>query len=124
MGLGLAGGLLLLLALIQILLPWLAVGGLVALGFWGWNRYHARQLALNRLFYLMLQQQQGRISVLDFAIRTHLTGEQARSFLNQRAKEFFATFEPMEHGDVLYIFPWETVAHQASFVESDEVNQG
>lgn len=105
---GLAAGgaiaLFLLLLLIKLLLPWLLLAGGLAIGLWGWHRYQRYQQMLHQLFYEQIQAHQGRISVLEFAMAAQLTGPQARSFLDARARDFFADFEPTEAGDVLYTF--------------------
>lgn len=100
----LAGGALLAVLLLQLLLPWLLVGGLIGAGVWGWQRRRARALALHQVFYAQIAAHQGRISVLDFAIAAQLTGSEARQFLDQRAKDFWGDFEPTPAGDILYTF--------------------
>ncbi|HEY9761025.1 MAG TPA: hypothetical protein V6D07_00795 [Trichocoleus sp.] len=100
----LAGTALLLVAIVQILLPWLMLAGLAWLGFWLNQRQRKQQQVLHRLFYEMLKANHGKVSVLDFAIAADLTGPQARAFLDARAREFYANFEPTDHGDILYTF--------------------
>ncbi len=90
--------------LIQLLLPWLVVGGLLAGAGWFWRRQTARDRALHQIFYAQVAAHQGRISVLDFAIAAQLTGSEARRFLDQRAQDFWGDFEPTSTGDVLYTF--------------------
>jgi len=89
---------------IKIFLPWLVGAGLVAIGVWFWRRHQAQRRALHLLFYDQLTARQGRISVLEFAMAAQLTGAEARTFLDARAQEFFANFEPTDGGDVLYTF--------------------
>ncbi|MBD0334330.1 MAG: hypothetical protein ICV62_02475 [Cyanobacteria bacterium Co-bin13] len=100
----LIGSALLLLVILQILLPWLVLAGLLGAGFWFWQRRQQRQQDLHQLFYQLIRASGGRISVLDFAIAARLTGPQARTFLDARAREFYANFEPTEQGDILYTF--------------------
>jgi hypothetical protein len=95
---------LVLLVILQFLLPWLMLAGLVGAGVWLWRRQQRQQQALHQLFYQQIRASGGRISVLDFAIAASLTGPQARTFLDARAREFYADFEPMEQGDILYTF--------------------
>lgn len=102
--LGLAAGGFLLLIIVQILLPWLVLAALVGTGYWIWRRRKKQERDLYQLFYDLIQANGGRISVLDFAIAACLTGPQARAFLDARAREFYANFEPTDHGDVLYTF--------------------
>ena len=93
-----------LLEIIKILLPWLMVGGLAAMGWWLWRR---RQLEIRRqhqVFYSLIQAHQGRISILNFAIAANLGAREARQFLDDRAEDFLANFEVTEQGDMLYIF--------------------
>lgn len=100
----LAGTALVLVVIVQILLPWLVLAALIGVGFWLKQRQRTEQHALHRLFYEMLKANCGKVSVLDFAIAADLTGPQARAFLDARAREFYANFEPTEHGDILYTF--------------------
>lgn len=118
----LAGLILVLVLVVRLLLPWLVVAGLVVAGFWCWRRQRAQQRGLHLLFYEQLAARQGRISVLEFAIAAQLTGTEARAFLDARAKEFFANFEPTDAGDVLYTFHTSTV--QTSGMSSSAVTPG
>lgn len=103
-GLGVAIAVLLFLLLLKLLLPWLLLlAGVWAIWYY-WQRQKRFQERLYTCFYECLQTYQGRISVLDFAIAAHITGPQARAFLDARAKDFFADFEPTAYGDVLYTF--------------------
>jgi len=120
----LAGGLtalvLVVLLVVRLLLPWLVGAGLVALGLWFWHRHQVHHRTLHRLFYDQLKVKGGRLSVLEFAMATGLTGAEARAFLDARAQEFWANFEPTHTGDVLYTFhtapviPDETTAKPVS----------
>lgn len=104
LGLGAAIACLLFILLIKLLLPWLMLlAGVGALGY-GWRRHRQFQQRLYRCFYHCLEKSQGKISVLDFAITAHITGPQARAFLDARAQDFFAEFEPTAYGDILYTF--------------------
>jgi hypothetical protein len=100
----LAGLALVVILIVRILLPWLLGAGLVGAGIWFWHRHQTQRRALHLLFYEHLETHQGRISVLEFAMATGLTGPEARAFLDDRAREFFANFEPIDSGDVLYTF--------------------
>jgi hypothetical protein len=104
LGIGVAIALLLLIWLIKLLLPWfLLLSGVAALGY-GWHHHQQFQQRLYRCFYVCLEQNQGKVRALDFAIAAHITGPQARAFLDARAKDFFADFEPTDYGDVVYTF--------------------
>ncbi|HEY9735116.1 MAG TPA: hypothetical protein V6D06_02500 [Trichocoleus sp.] len=98
------GAALVLVVVLQILLPWLILGALGWAGLWLWRRQQRYERALHQLFYELVQASGGRISVLDFAIAARLPGPQARAFLDARAREFYANFEPTEQGDLLYTF--------------------
>ena len=119
-GLVLIGGLLLLLLLaavtrIRILLP-LLILAVILWGLylaWRWvdrqqaqaqHQTQQQQDQLNNVFYDLIQRYQGRISVLDFAMNAKVDAATARAFLDQKAQEFFANFEPIDNGDVIYVF--------------------
>ncbi len=99
----------LMVSLLRVLLPLLQVLLPVGVGWWIWRRYQITQktqtTTLNSIFYQLLQEHQGRITVLDFAIAARLSASSAREFLDLRAKEFAAHFEVTEQGDVFYLFP-------------------
>lgn len=76
---------------------------------WLWQHYHQQRRSqesyLNSTFYQLLQENFGRVSVLEFALKTNLKGSDAKQYLDQRAREFAANFEVTEDGEVLYCFP-------------------
>lgn len=94
----------LLLLLLQLLLPWLLLGAAVLGGLGLWQRQHQQQQLLYAIFYDHLRHNQGRLSVLEFAMAAQIPGPQARSFLDARARDFLAQFEPTHYGDVVYTF--------------------
>ncbi|MEM6592942.1 MAG: hypothetical protein AAF651_13915 [Cyanobacteria bacterium P01_C01_bin.73] len=104
LGLGAAIAVLLLVWLIKLLLPWLLLLAVLAAGVAYWRRQRQFQQRLYACFYDCLRQRHGKISALDFAIAAQITGPQAREFLDARAKDFFADFEPTAFGDILYTF--------------------
>lgn len=55
-------------------------------------------------FFQVLQQQNGRITPLSLAMATGVSGQVAKAFLDEKAKEFNANFEVDETGNVLYCF--------------------
>jgi hypothetical protein len=111
--------------LLRLLLPLLAIFGLGAVGFWLW-RSHAQkrqqqqrqQTRINAKFYKLLQQQQGRISVLDFAMRTQLDGAAAQAYLNTQAQSFSAFFETTPQGDLIYVFSSAAARSNATQAEA------
>ncbi len=94
----------------------MAVGSFLILGappivlgsaLWWVSRQQDQQRAANYLkntFFHTLQQGQGRISVLDFAMAAKLDGDQAKVYLDDRAREFNANFDVNAEGSVLYCF--------------------
>ncbi len=111
--------------LLRLLLPLLALVGLGAVGFWLWRSHckkrqqqQRQQARINAKFYQLLQQQQGRISVLDFAMRTQLEGAAAQAYLNTQAQSFSAFFETTPQGDLIYVFSSAAVRSQASPAEA------
>lgn len=59
---------------------------------------------LQAIFYQLLQENGGQITVLRFAMESHLSADQARTYLNEHAKAFNAEFEPLSNGDITYQF--------------------
>lgn len=66
-----------------------------------------RRQALRERFFHVLQVSQGRVSVLDFAAAARLEPAIARQHLDTWAKEFSATFDVSEEGNIYYIFTKE-----------------
>jgi hypothetical protein len=97
------------LAMLQMVLPVLQLG-VPAVIVWGLFRYLRNaqgqlQRRLNTCFYQLLQQNQGRVLTLDFAMMAHLSAAASRKFLDEKAREFSAQFEVTECGEVVYLFP-------------------
>jgi len=90
-------------ALILFGLPPSATGGWLI-----WNAYRQQQQQdrdrLRSAFFHLLRQGNGHLTVLQFAMETGLDGEAARTYLDQRAREFSATFEVTEDGKLFYDF--------------------
>lgn len=130
LGLGCLGGLLVLMALVLLANPdltdddreaalgliVLATPPLTATAGLGWGLYsHQRQArkqqqaaeseALRRQFYQLVQAHQGRLTVLQFAAATNLSGAEAKQYLDERAQEFGADFSADAPGEISYHFP-------------------
>lgn len=124
-GIGIGVVLVLLVLLIKSYWPiFLAITlGLIGWRFWRRRQrtIKAKQTFLQQTFYQLLQANRGRITVFDFAVHTNLTGPEAREFLNARAREFYANFEPNDHGDVLYVFP--TLSSMSQSAVSSSLDQ-
>jgi hypothetical protein len=56
------------------------------------------------MFYRMIAENQGRITVLGFAMQSQLPASTAREFLDDQAKQFNANFKVSEDGAVSYHF--------------------
>jgi len=105
LGLVLAAAAVLLVLVLRLLLPWLGLGAVGAGAWLLWRRRQAQEQARYRLFYDLIDRHQGCLTVFTFARAANLSGQAARTFLDARAKEFCASFEPTDSGDVLYRFP-------------------
>jgi hypothetical protein len=83
--------------------PMLAGGSLMLFGL---RQRNQKQLSdrLHSTFCRVLKSDKGRITVLRFAMEAQLTGSQAKLYLDQKAKEFNATFETSDKGDISYHF--------------------
>jgi ribosomal protein L7/L12 len=94
----------------------MAIGSFLILGappivlgsaLWWTTQQRDQALAAERLkntFFHVLQQAQGRISVLDFAMAAKLDGDAAKLYLDDQAREFNANFDVNAEGAVLYCF--------------------
>ena len=68
------------------------------------DRDRAAQEQLRTTFFALLQTSNSRITVLQLAMEAQISGADARQFLDERAKEFNATFDASEQGDIIYCF--------------------
>lgn len=98
----------LIFAILRILFPVLVLAAIAAGAWWVWKNYsgshRSTQHQLKAAFYQLLEQNQGRITLMDFAFKTNLLGKEAKRYLDDRAKEFSASFEVDEQGNVVYCF--------------------
>ena len=96
----------LILALAGAILAVLVIATPFVAAWWIWKQYHSRKQAqqshLNSTFYQLLQNNRGRVTVLEFVLKSNLTGLQAKQYLDQRAQEFMADFEVTETGEIVY----------------------
>ncbi|MGG6295799.1 hypothetical protein ACQ4M4_15530 [Leptolyngbya sp. AN02str] len=93
----------------------------------GWLAYGLRQDTqkqerdrLMQIFYQLVQQQQGVLSVMDFAIASGLSGDQAKAYLDEQANEFTANFQTGEDATVYYRFPTGAANLTASFNQNPQ----
>lgn len=59
---------------------------------------------LQSIFYQLVQERNGRINVLNFAIAAQIMPEEAKQYLDKKAHELNATFETNNRGGVFYYF--------------------
>jgi hypothetical protein len=91
-------------------LPSLALGGWLALGMFRQGKREKNAIAqqidlqLQSMFYRMIAENEGRITVLGFAMQSQLPPATAREFLDDQAKQFNANFKVSEDGAVSYHF--------------------
>ncbi|MBK1988027.1 hypothetical protein A0J48_010830 [Sphaerospermopsis aphanizomenoides BCCUSP55] len=90
--------------------PTVLLGGWLALGLYKESRQNKKALItqkseyLQSQFYQMLQTNNGRITLLGFAMQSQLPATEAKQYLDQKAKEFNANFQVSEEGGVSYHF--------------------
>ncbi|MCF4968538.1 hypothetical protein [Nostoc sp. CMAA1605] len=91
-------------------LPTVILGSWLAWGLYQESRNERKVLQqqvsdrLQSTFYNMIQQNDGRITVLGFAMQSQLPATTARKFLDEKAQEFNANFKVSEEGSVSYYF--------------------
>ncbi|MCC5622871.1 hypothetical protein [Nostoc sp. CHAB 5715] len=91
-------------------IPTLTLGTWLALRLYRQSRQEKKALnqqvsdRLQSIFYKMLQENHGRITVLGFAMQSQLPAAHARQYLDEKAKDFNANFKVNEEGAVSYHF--------------------
>lgn len=91
-------------------IAWIAMSGVMTFGSLGFFIYLLKSGkkkkgdALNSLFYTVLKEKKGKITLIDFAMRANIEADAARTFLEKKAIEFSAQPEITEDGEVVYIF--------------------
>lgn len=91
-------------------IPTLTLGTWLALGLYRQSRQEKKALnqqvsdRLQSIFYEMLQENHGRVTVLGFAMQSQLPAAHARQYLDEKAKDFNANFKVNEEGAVSYHF--------------------
>lgn len=117
------GGLFLLMAAIVMFTPnrtiekktraalgWMTLGlPLVGIGSWRtWQvskqEQREKHNRLQSAFYQLLQESNGQITVLDFAMATEVPAQEAKEYLDEKAKEFDAYFLVTEANGICYQF--------------------
>ncbi|MBD2214997.1 hypothetical protein H6G27_34910 [Nostoc linckia FACHB-104] len=90
--------------------PTLILGGWLSLGLYRQSRQEKKAINqqmndhLQSIFYQMLQENRGRMTLVGFAIKSDLPAIAARQYLDEKAKEFNANFKVTEDGGISYHF--------------------
>ncbi|BAY96690.1 hypothetical protein NIES37_06250 [Tolypothrix tenuis PCC 7101] len=90
--------------------PTLILGGWLSLGLYRQSRQEKKAInqqmndRLQSIFYQMLQENKGRMTLVGFAIKSDLPAIAARQYLDEKAKEFNANFKVTEDGGISYHF--------------------
>ena len=90
--------------------PTMVLGGWLSLGLYRQNKNEQKALQqqlsdrLQSTFYQMLQENNGRVTVLGLAMNCQLPAATAREYLDMKAKEFNGDFHVSETGGVSYHF--------------------
>lgn len=95
--------------------PWVLLGLVpTALGTWlAWRLRSSTQerplqtltLQQEQVFVQLLQSEGGDLSIVQFAAAAQIPVEQAKAFLDQKAKVLNASFDVKESGAIVYRFP-------------------
>jgi ribosomal protein L7/L12 len=97
--------------------PSVLLGGLLALGAYRQGQQEKKAIAqpagdrFQSTFFELLQAGNGYITILQFALETQLTATAARQYLDEKAKEFDATFDVSNEGAISYYFPGLNTAY-------------
>ncbi|PSB25054.1 hypothetical protein [Stenomitos frigidus] len=97
---------------LAVLATFLILFGLAPASLGAWLLHASARLkrqALRERFFQVLRVSQGRVSVLDFAAAARLEPAMARQYLDHWAKEFSATFDVNDEGNIYYVFTKETL---------------
>jgi hypothetical protein len=90
--------------------PTLILGGWLAFGLYRDSQQEKKAInqqvsdRLQSIFYQMLTENKGRVTVLSFAMQSQLPAAVAREYLDERAQEFHANFKVSDDGAISYHF--------------------
>jgi predicted HTH domain antitoxin len=80
---------------------------------WSLRQEHQQQLKQSDLekeqLFLRLLQQEGEITVTKFALYAQISIEEAKQYLDQKAKQLSADFEVSDEGGIIYRFSREII---------------
>lgn len=91
-------------------IPTMTLGGWLALSVYRQGKkdkkalQHQTDERLQTIFYRTIQENNGRVTLLGFAMQSQLPAQEAREFLDSKAKEFNANFRISEEGAISYHF--------------------
>ena len=80
----------------------------------GWrqnNRQHEEKQKLranrekDKYLYSLIKRQKGRVTLLEYALESGFSAEEARAYLESRATDFGASVVVTEQGETIYHFP-------------------
>lgn len=90
--------------------PTLILGGWLAFGLYRESQQEKKMInqqvsdRLQSIFYRMLTEHNGRVTVLSFAMQSQLPAVVAREYLDEKAQEFHANFKVSDDGAISYHF--------------------
>ncbi len=97
-------------ALLILTLPSTVAGGWLAWSVVQQNRRETREREnqegdrLREVFFDTVRREGGEITVLRFAMEAQISGQDAKQYLDERTKEYNATFNVGEQGEISYKF--------------------
>ena len=88
-------------------LPPTAIGAWLLFSLRQQNQHQTQQLDLEReqLFLQLVQQHEGDLTVTKFALAAQIPIEEAKQYLDEKAQQLDANFEPSDEGGIIYKFP-------------------
>ncbi|AFZ23155.1 hypothetical protein Cylst_0829 [Cylindrospermum stagnale PCC 7417] len=94
-------------AMVVLGLPSTAIGAWII---WSLRQQHQQQLKQfnlerEQLFLHLLQQEEGEITITKFALSAQISIEEAKQYLDEKAKQLNANFEISDEKGVIYRFP-------------------
>lgn len=94
-------------AIVLFSLPSTAIGTWLVWSLYQQHQQQIKQLNLEReqQFLRLLQQQEGEITVTSFALSAQISIEEAKFYLDQKAKQLGANFEASDEKGIIYRFP-------------------
>ncbi|MBS9393986.1 MAG: hypothetical protein HEQ29_12825 [Dolichospermum sp. LBC05a] len=94
-------------AIVVFGIPSTAIGTWIIWGLRQQYQQKLKQLQLEReqLFLRLLQQEEGRVTITKFALAAQISIEEAKQYLDEKAKQLNANFEPSDNEGIIYIFP-------------------